>query len=248
MNKSVENGEASAGSGSGTARIILGVALLGAVVAALFFLPVKDYLLSFFEWARGTGIWGPVAVAAIYVVAAVLFVPGSILTLGAGFVFGVAKGFLAVWIGANLGAAAAFLVGRTIARDWIARKVAGNPRFEAIDNAVGTQGFKIVFLTRLSPVFPFSLLNYMFGLTKVRFRDYVLASLIGMIPGGLMYVYLGSALGSLAQVAAGKVEGGPAQQVFFWVGLAATVVVALYVTKIARKALKEAVPAESATR
>ena len=178
--------------------------------------------------------------AAFYVLACVLFLPGSVLTLGAGFLFGVPVGFLTVWIGANLGACVAFLVGRTIARDWVARKVAGNPKFAAIDEAVGKEGFKIVALLRLSPVFPFNLLNYALGLTRVSFRNYALASLVGMLPGILMYVYFGSAARSLAEVTAGNVQGGIAGQIFFWVGLVATIAVALFVTRIARKSLKNA--------
>lgn len=224
----------------GFVKLALLILIAAAVALSLFLLPIKQYLLAALEWTQGLGVWGPIFVAGFYIVAAVLFLPGSVLTLGAGFLFGLPAGFLTVWIGANLGACIAFLVGRTIARDWVARKVANNPKFAAIDEAVGNEGFKIVFLLRLSPVFPFNLLNYALGLTRVPFRNYALASLIGMIPGTLMYVYFGSAARSLAEVAAGKVEAGSAGQVFFWVGLAATIAVALFVTRIARRSLKAA--------
>ncbi len=224
----------------GAVKLLLLVVIAAALVAALWFLPVKQYLIGVLEWTKGLGAWGPVFVAAFYVLACVLFLPGSILTLGAGFLFGVPVGFLTVWIGANLGACVAFLVGRTIARDWVASKVAGNPKFAAIDEAVGKEGFKIVALLRLSPVFPFNLLNYALGLTRVSFRNYALASLVGMLPGILMYVYFGSAARSLAEVTAGNVQGGIAGQIFFWVGLVATIAVALFVTRIARKSLKNA--------
>ncbi|HTY23140.1 MAG TPA: FAD-containing oxidoreductase [Desulfomonilaceae bacterium] len=224
----------------GAVKIILLLVIAGALVTALWFLPVKQYLIGMLEWTRGLGAWGPVFVAAFYILACVLFLPGSVLTLGAGFLFGVPVGFLTVWIGANLGACVAFLVGRTIARDWVAGKVEGNSKFAAIDEAVGREGFKIVLLLRLSPVFPFNLLNYALGLTRVSFRNYALASLIGMLPGILMYVYFGSAARSLAEVTAGQVQGGMAGQIFFWVGLVATVAVALFVTRIARKSLKDA--------
>jgi uncharacterized membrane protein YdjX (TVP38/TMEM64 family) len=177
-----------------------------------------------------------------YVPAALLFLPGSILTLGAGFAFGVAAGTASVSIGSTAGAALAFLSGRTLARSFIESKVSGNPKFLAIDRAVGREGFKIVLLTRLSPVFPFNLLNYAFGLTKVSFRDYVLASWIGMLPGTLMYVYLGSAVKSLAELAAGNVEGGLGQKALFAVGLVATVVVTTFVTRIAKRALEVSLP------
>jgi uncharacterized membrane protein YdjX (TVP38/TMEM64 family) len=182
-----------------------------------------------------------VFVVGLYIVACLLFIPGSLLTLGAGFLFGVVWGTITVSIGSTLGATAAFLVGRTLARAWIEQKVANSSKFQAIDRAVGSQGFKIVLLTRLSPLFPFNLLNFAFGLTSVSLSRYVLASWIGMLPGTLMYVYLGSAAKSLADLAAGKVEGGWEQRVLFGVGLVVTVVVTVIVTRIARSALREAV-------
>lgn len=211
------------------------------LIAVVLMLPVKDWLIGVLEWAGGFGVWGPVFVAGIYVPATVFFVPGSILTIGAGFVFKLVVGTITVSIGSTAGACAAFLVGRTIGRKWVADKVGGNEKFAAIDNAVGREGFKIVFLTRLSPVFPFNLLNYAFGLTKVSFGRYALGSWLGMLPGTLMYVYFGAGLRSLADVAAGKVETGTAGRVFFWVGLGATIVVTVFVTHIARKSLKQAV-------
>jgi len=224
--------------------VIAVVVLLLAVTSALSDPRVRKSLVSALEWAHGIGPWAPVAVAAFYVVACVLLLPGSVLTLGAGFLFGLVEGTIVVWIGATLGASAAFLVGRTLARQWVAKKVAGDARFRAIDRAVGREGFKIVLLTRLSPVFPFNLQNYAYGLTDVSFWHYVLASAIGMLPGTVMFVYLGAAAGSLAQIAAGQVKGGPAQHVFLWVGLAVTVAAAVLVTRIARRALKEAVAEE----
>ena len=203
---------------------------------------VKYELRNFLEWVRGLGWWGPFIFTAFYVVACVLFVPGSLLTLGAGFVFGVVVGTVTVSVASLLGASASFLLGRTLAREWVQKKVATSPKFQALDEAVKQQGFKVVLLTRLSPVFPFNLLNYAFGLTKVSFRDYVLASWIGMLPGTILYVYLGSTVGALADVATGNVQGGTAQKVLFWLGLAATVVVTVFVTRLARRALRAAAP------
>ncbi|MFO7962973.1 MAG: TVP38/TMEM64 family protein [Desulfobacterales bacterium] len=219
---------------------VLAVCAIALVILALvWILPVNRYLAALLNWTEGLGFWGPLVVILTYITATVLFLPGSVLTLGSGFLFGVLMGTVWASIGSTLGAAAAFLVGRTVARDRVAKKISGRPKFGAIDEAVGEEGAKIVFLTRLSPVFPFNLLNYAFGLTRVSFRHYFFASWIGMLPGTLMYVYLGSAARSLAQIAAGRVEGGTAQRIFFWMGLAATVVVAVLVTRIARRALKE---------
>ncbi|MDQ7785365.1 MAG: FAD-containing oxidoreductase [Desulfomonilaceae bacterium] len=226
--------------GKGFVRIVFIIVIAIILLSAVLLLPVKQYLAAGLEWTQGLGVWGPLFVAGFYVLAAVLFLPGSVLTLGAGFLFGVPLGILTVWVGANLGAFAAFLIGRTVARDWVAQKVSGNPKFAAIDEAVRKEGFKIVLLLRLSPVFPFNLLNYALGLTKVSFVNYAVASLIGMLPGTLMYVYFGSAARSLAEVAAGQVESGLAGRIFFWIGLAATVAVTAFITHVARRSLKEA--------
>jgi uncharacterized membrane protein YdjX (TVP38/TMEM64 family) len=202
----------------------------------------QDTLASFLEWVQGIGPWGAVLFAAAYVPAAVLLVPGSLLTLGAGFVFGVVKGTVIVSLGSTAGAAAAFIVGRSLARDWVARRLAGRPTMAAIARAVEIEGFKIVLLTRLSPVLPFNLLNYAFGLTAVPLREYVLASWIGMLPGTIMYVYLGSAANSLAALLSGDQPRTTGQQVLFALGLAATVAATIIVTRAARRALAERVP------
>ncbi len=222
-------------------RLTAALLLVTAMGVGFFLLPIRDYMSQFLEQVKEMGTLGPVLLAALYIPACLLFLPGWILTMGAGFAFGVVRGTIAVSVGSTLGAAAAFLVGRTLARDWIEQKVAGNARFRAIDQAVGQQGFKIVLLTRLSPIFPFNLLNYAFGITKVSLRDYVLASWIGMLPGTVMYVYLGSAVKSLSDLVAGKVDGGVGQNVLFALGLLATIAVTVLVTRMARKALKESV-------
>ena len=202
----------------------------------------RGTLASFLEWVQGIGSWGAVLFAAAYVPAAVLLVPGSLLTLGAGFVFGVAKGTVIVSLGSTAGAATAFLVGRSIAREWVAGRLAGRPKMAALARAVETEGFKIVLLTRLSPVLPFNLLNYAFGLTAVPFRTYVLASWIGMLPGTIMYVYLGSAASSLAALLSGDQPRSTGQHVLFVLGLAATVAATIIVTRTARRALNDIVP------
>lgn len=206
---------------------------------------IKTLFIKGLEWIQDLGFWGPVFIVVFYVVASVLFLPGSVLTLGAGFLFKVVLGTITVSVGSILGACAAFLVGRTIGRNWVAKKVSKNYKFKAIDEAVAQQGLKIVLLTRLSPVFPFNMLNYAFGLTKISFWKYALASWIGMLPGTVMYVYFGAGLRSLADVAAGRVEKGAAGKLFFWFGLAATVAVTIFVSRIAAKALKQSVSQKS---
>jgi len=218
------------------------VALAGLLVVAAKMLRLQDYLLTLVGWIRAAGWPGVAVFTLVYMLATVGFVPGSVLTLGAGFAYGLAAGTAIVWIAANLGALLAFVLGRTLARNWVAARVAANPRFAAIDRAVGREGFKIVLLTRLSPVFPFNLLNYAFGLTRVSLHDYVLGSIVGMLPGTVMYVYLGSSLTSLSELAAGHPAGGRAQRMFYFAGLAATVLITLYITRLSHRALSSLAP------
>jgi uncharacterized membrane protein YdjX (TVP38/TMEM64 family) len=215
-----------------TPKKTLIVAVVAAIVSGLFYFDVRALLRDSLAWVEQLGPWGPVLFVLIYIVAAVLFVPGSALTLGAGAVFGVGLGSVLVSLGATLGATAAFLVGRYFARAWVAKKIEGNAAFAAIDRAVAAEGWKIVGLTRLSPAFPFSLLNYAFGLTRVSLRDYMVASWIGMMPGTVMYVYIGS----LARVAGDRTRT-PGEWALLGLGLVATIAVTIFIARIARTAL-----------
>jgi uncharacterized membrane protein YdjX (TVP38/TMEM64 family) len=209
-------------------------------IVAITDINLQQVLSNALTWIEHLGPLGPLAFIGLYILATVAFLPGSILTLGAGVVFGWLAGSLYVFIGATLGATAAFLVGRYLVRGWVSRKIAGNPKFTAIDHAVGAEGFKIVVLTRLSPVFPFNLLNYTFGITQVSLQDYVLGS-IGMIPGTLMYVYIGSLAGNLATLGTGNRATDNLKVLLQGLGLAATIALTLYITHIARKALDESI-------
>jgi len=209
------------------------IVLIAAAILAFKYFHGQELLKQAIAWVGQRGPWGPIIFIAIYIAAAVLFIPGSVLTLGGGAVFGVVWGSVYVSIGSTLGATCAFLVGRYLLRNSITRKVEGDKRFAAIDKAVAKEGWKIVGLTRLSPVLPFTLLNYAFGLTQVKLRDYILASWIGMMPGTVMGVYLGS----LAQAATGERTRSTSEWVLYGVGLLATVVVTIFVTRLARKAL-----------
>ncbi|MGH7925563.1 MAG: TVP38/TMEM64 family protein [Candidatus Binatus sp.] len=220
-------------------KIILIVVAIVAILYGAHRVGAGPWLANALDWIRGLGAWAPVVFIAIYIAACVAFVPGSILTIGAGVIFGVVRGSIYVSIAATLGATAAFLVGRYLARDWVSGKLAGNAKFRAIDEAVGKEGWKMVFLTRLSPVFPFNLLNYAYGLTRVTLRGYFFASWIGMIPASVLYVYIGSLSGDLARAAGGGARRTPAEWVFTAVGFAATVAVVVYATRIGARALRE---------
>ncbi|MGW8320982.1 MAG: TVP38/TMEM64 family protein [Thermodesulfobacteriota bacterium] len=219
-------------------KLLLGVFLVAALFVLARQFSSQDLLKNALEWVRGLGPTAPLSFLGIYVLATVLFLPGSVLTLGAGVVFGLVKGSVICSISSTLGATCAFLVGRYLARGWVETKIDRNPKFKVIDEAVAREGWKIVGLTRLSPIFPFNLLNYAYGVTKVPLRGYFFASWIGMLPGTVMYVYIGTLAGDLATLSAG---GSPtattAQWVLRVVGLAATLAVTVYVTRTARKAL-----------
>lgn len=213
-------------------RIGLGVAAL--TLAAL--LAVFDVRAMLREWlgvVERLGAMGALLFGLIYVAATVLLVPGSALTLGAGLLFGVPLGSLIVSLASTLGAACSFLIARFLAREWVARKIEANSGLAAMDRSVAAEGWKIVLLLRLSPVFPFSLLNYALGLTRVKLCDYVLASWLGMMPGTVMYVYLGS----LARTGASTQEKSPAEWALYGTGLLATLAVTLMTTRIARRSL-----------
>jgi len=212
--------------------VIVGLVILGRQLDA------QVLLRTALDRIQGLGVWGPAVFIVLYVAATVLFLPGSVLTLGAGAVFGPLRGMVLVSVASTLGATAAFFVGRYLARGWVAGKIEGNGAFRTLDEAVAREGWKIVGLTRLSPVFPFNLLNYAFGITRVSPRDYILASWIGMLPGTLLYVYLGSLAGDLATLGAGRHARTPAEWALYVVGLAATASVTVFVTRIARAALR----------
>jgi uncharacterized membrane protein YdjX (TVP38/TMEM64 family) len=221
------------------------VAVLIVIIIALFlamrFLPVQQWLRSFNDWVGQMGVAGIFIFIGVYAIATVLLAPGAILTIGAGFAFGLWKGFLAVSAAATLGASLSFLVARFIARDKVEAIAKRNEKFRKIDNAISKQGAKLVFLLRLSPVIPFNLSNYFYGLTGVKFWPYVLASWLGMMPGTFLYVYIGTAGRAAVSAAAGgeAMKHGWQYWAFLSVGLAATIAATIWVTKIARDALKE---------
>lgn len=228
----------------GLARYLkLLLAILGIFIlfGAVRYFHVQDFLRSTLNGIAELGFWGAIAFIFLYIVATVLLIPASALTLGAGVVFGLVWGSIYVFIGATFGATAAFWVGRYLARDWVAKQIENNTKFRAIDQAVGREGFKIVLLTRLSPIFPFNLLNYAFSITQVSLKHYFMGS-IGMLPGTIMYVYIGSLAGSLAMISETDQSPNPQAQTVQWiiriVGFIATVAVTVYVTRVAKKALE----------
>lgn len=223
------------GAGSRWRPILIGLAVVAALVVVFQTLPVADWLKSFQDYVRDLGPAGYVLYAACYAICVVLFVPASVLTLGAGAIYGVGVGVGVVLVGASVGATLSFLLARTLLRSRVEKMTAGNARFAALDRAISKEGAKIVFLVRLAPVFPFTYINYAFGLTGIGTPGYVLATIVGMIPGTFAYVYLGTAAG-----AATAGDAAPARIVVQILGAVAALVVAIFVARLATKAIKEA--------
>ena len=220
---------------------VLALLAVASLLVVLYFLDVQELIQVALAWISDLGPWGPVVFIVFYILATLLFLPGLIPTMAAGVLFGVIQGTLLVSISSISGATLAFLIGRYLAREWVATMIRGNQKFEAIDAAVAQEGWKIVGLTRLSPVFPFNLLNYAFGLTQVSLKHYFLASWIGMLPGTVMYVYIGSLAGDLAALGSGDRSVTPAEWALRVIGLIATVILTVYITRIAQRALNRKV-------
>lgn len=221
------------------ASLAAAVVLLGLPSPAEALPSVADAVSGVEALVQEAGALGPLVFVCAYVLASVLLVPASLLTLAAGFLFGPVLGTAVVSVASTAGASAAFLVGRYLARPAVEKRIQANARFAAVDAAIGAQGPKIVFLLRLSPLFPFGLLNYALSLTRVEFGPYVLASWAGMIPGTIAYVALGGAGKAAAETAAGG-GAGPLQLALYAVGAIATLWATSLISKAASKALEEA--------
>lgn len=227
-------------------KLVALVVCLAVVLVIVIVLPVGEWINSFLEWVDDQGVVGVILYAAVYYVATILLIPGLILTIGAGFVYNVVIGSLIVWVASNAGAITAFFIGRYLLREMVENMAKKYPVFGAIDRAVGDHGLKLVFLMRLSPVLPFNVLNYSLGITTVKWWQCLLASLIGMLPGTIMFVYIGSVARSISDIAtedssdaSGSDPAATGRTVLFIVGLVATILVVVLVSYIAGNAVRK---------
>lgn len=219
-----------------------------AVVAGIFIfafamsqLPVKDWITEFKAFQQGLSggefLLFFFAFVAAYIFAVVFFIPGSIVTLGAGAIYGVFFGTLAVSIGSVTGATLAFLISRYVANDYMKTRFGNDPKFKALNGAIGENDGKLVALIRLSPVFPFNVINYIFGLTRVKLSHYVLASWLGMLPGTILYVYIGQVSWEAIVSVTTDREKSPWEWVLLVIGLIVTAIVTVMITKRAKSVL-----------
>ena len=185
---------------------------------------------SIIEKTASSGPVGYLGFILIYIVSTVMMLPGSPLTFTAGALFGFWKGLILVSIGSTLGATCAFMISRYLMRKSVEKRFLENKKFQSVDNEINENGWKIVILARLSPIIPFFLLNYALGITKIRFFHFIFASWIGMIPGTIVYVLMGNMGGAFIN---GKKS--PFEWVLLGIGLIATILVTLLISKIIKK-------------
>ncbi|HET7692767.1 MAG TPA: TVP38/TMEM64 family protein [Gemmatimonadota bacterium] len=224
------------------AGLLAGAAIVICLAAVV--LPVREQIAALLAWVGRRGALSGVLLCLAWIPAAVLVVPGSVLTLGTGFLLGPGWGLLVVSIGSTLGATAAFLVGRKLGRDWVRERLGGHERLSGVDGAIEREGLKVVLLLRLSPLIPYNALNYALSLTGVSLRDYVIGSWLGMLPGTVLYVALGAGARSLAAAMTGAGERTDAWIALGAAGLVATAAAVWLVARAARRALAVRTDAE----
>ena len=218
-----------------------GLLLVGILIFVLSrFFPLADILAAVQQRVMGWGAWSAICYPLLYACCNVLLLPGGFLSLGGGFFFGLWWGFLIILVGNVGGAAISFYISRWIGRRWLRRRLMQNRTLEALEPAVEREGWKIILLSQLHPLFPTSLLNYLYGLTTIRFRTCMLWVAIGQAPGLFLYAYLGT-LGQLGlNLVRGKSHPHLIEYFIWGGGLVTSVVVLLMLGRIALRLLKEA--------
>jgi uncharacterized membrane protein YdjX (TVP38/TMEM64 family) len=220
-------------------RLVVFLLILAALVAAAWQLPLERIMVELQSWVSDNPRWAFLGMVAVLVVGIVIMLPTSILIMLSGFLFGLAEGFLIVWIATFFGSTAAFLIGRSLARPMVERRIARKLSFQAIDRAIRRKGFFVVLLTRLILVLPFPALNYSHGLTNVRLRDYVAGTMLGMAPPILLFVYLGTLASDVADIVNGRVALDGAQLTLVIAGATVLLAVAVLIALVAKKALQQ---------
>jgi uncharacterized membrane protein YdjX (TVP38/TMEM64 family) len=216
-------------------KIAIALLIVAGLIVLFRVLPVNIWMKQFQLYVQGLGAAGYVLYVLAYIVCCVFFIPAIALTLGAGAIYGFALGSVIVIIGGTLGATAAFLLARTIFRKKVEAMTAGNAKFRALDRAIAKEGAKIVFLIRLAPIFPFTWVNYAFGLTGISTLRYVVATFFGIIPVTLAFVWA-----SAAATAAATGSTGTLKTTINVIGVIVAIAVTTWVARIATQAIKRA--------
>ena len=221
-------------------RIVIGIVLLLALVGVLFYFKGKFHVVnvvSFLEWLEGLGAWAPFLFILIDMLAVVLVLPGVILTLGAGFMFGILRGSLYVLIGTTIGATIAFLIARYLFGEKATGFFLGHSKLKLVNDEFKRAGWKFVLLTRLVPFFPFKLSNYLFGLMQISLQDFILGVFFGIMPFTITNVYIGSLAADLATIGSRTASRSKMEWTIYGIGVIIAIVAVIYITLMARKAL-----------
>lgn len=153
-------------------------------------------------WIEGIEVWESLLLILVYILTSIFFIPAFIVSLAAGFMLGVFPGVIVISVGTTLGAIASFVLARTVARGFVEQKLVDHHKFQSLDRAVGGQGFKVVLLSRIAPFLSYNALNYMYGISCVSTRDYILGTWLGMIPAALVLAFLGASAKSVPEILA----------------------------------------------
>jgi len=194
---------------------------------------------------QAAGESGWLVFVVVYAVACLFFIPGSVLSFGAGAIYGFWGGLLLALVGNGLSALLSLLITRYLLRDWATRFFARYPTMNDLGIAVEQDGWRIVCLTHLSPIMPFSLVNYAFGLTRIPAREFLPATLLGGLPASCVYAYLGTMVGNLASMGAMTEEAQHHHRMMWFLqgtGLIATIILTVYITRRATQALTKRLP------
>lgn len=217
--------------------ILAGILFVACLVSLLLYLDAREQVILLLHWVDAQGLWAPLLFIAIMAAVVVLLLPGIFFTMGAGFVFGVVQGTLYVIAGTTLGATLSFLVGRHLLGAQAARYLLTSPRLSLIGSAFTRQGWKVVLLTRLIPFFPFKLSNYFFGMTRFSLPDFIVGTVLGIVPFSLNNVYLGSIAADIATLGLREAERTPVEWAVYGLGFVAAMASLLYFNRLARTAL-----------
>ncbi len=217
---------------------ILAIAIISLVlIRTVPYIDFPEIFKSILAAIDTMGYWAALTFILLYIICSLCFVPISLLTVGAGIIFGLTLGSVYVCIATAIAAIIAFTIGRYLALDWVEQKIENNLHFNMINHAVAREGWKIVFLARISPFFPFSVANYIFSISRISLKDYFFASLLGLIPSNIIYVYFGSLAGELANLDLQFSPKNQSELIWQILGIALTIAGTIYITHITKKAL-----------
>ena len=212
--------------------------LLGGLI---YFFDLQSHVREILKWIDARGIWAPIIFILLDIVIVIFLLPGVLITLGAGFIFGVVMGSIYIVVATTIGAVIAFILARYLLSERTANYLRTKPRLKFIDQLLATEGWKLVLVTRLIPFFPFKLSNYLFGLTKFKLKDFFIGTFFGIWPITIFNVYVGSITADLSTLGTGSTKTN-LEWVIYVFGFIMTIFVVIYVTNRARHALKKYTP------